>query len=79
MRVGREEYAILQWPIGASLDGQDLSPAELDVMRLALQGLSNAQIAKARRTSIRTVANQLASVFRKLGVRSRLELFALGA
>jgi DNA-binding CsgD family transcriptional regulator len=74
--VGKDEYAILQWPIPAKPDDVALSPAEADVMHLAQQGLSNAEIAKARNTSARTVANQLASVFRKLGIRSRLELYA---
>jgi DNA-binding CsgD family transcriptional regulator len=49
------------------------------VAELALQGLSNDDIARARGTSTRTVANQLASAYRKLGIGSRLQLFALGA
>ena len=40
------------------------------------RGGSNAQIARARGTSARTVANQVASVFVKLGVASRRELLA---
>lgn len=41
-----------------------------------LEGLSNPEIATARQTSVRTVANQVASLFRKLGVRSRPEAVA---
>jgi DNA-binding CsgD family transcriptional regulator len=41
------------------------------------EGQSNAAIAKARGTHVRTVANQLAALFRKLGVASRAELRAL--
>ncbi len=55
----------------------DLSSAESDVARHILAGRSNAEIAALRRCSARTVANQVASLFRKLGVRSRLELVAL--
>lgn len=53
-----------------------VTPAERAVLGLAAAGLSNAQIAARRGVSPRTVANQLASAFRKLGVRSRLELEA---
>ncbi len=37
---------------------------------------ANAQIAAARGTATRTVANQVARLFQKLGVRSRAELVA---
>jgi len=51
-----------------------LSPGERDVARLARTGLSNAEIARARGTSPRTVANQLARIYRKLGMGSRMDL-----
>lgn len=54
----------------------ELTTAERDVARALLRGHSNAKIAADRRRSLRTVANQVAVVFRKLGVRSRGELFA---
>lgn len=53
-----------------------LTEAELEVARLAVEGLDNKSIAARRGTSVRTVANQLASVYRKLGVSSRAELAA---
>ncbi len=56
-----------------------LSPVESEVVTLVLQGRSNREIARLRGTSARTVANQIASVFRKVGVRSRLELVAHAA
>jgi DNA-binding NarL/FixJ family response regulator len=46
----------------------ELSDAERAVLFHVLGGKSYGQVAAARRTSRRTVANQLASVFRKLGV-----------
>jgi len=51
-----------------------LTRAEEDVTRLLLAGCSNSSIAEQRGTSIRTVCNQVASIFKKLGVSSRLEL-----
>ncbi len=53
-----------------------LSPAEQEVLALVLDGHDNASIAAVRRTALRTVANQLASIFRKVGVSSRAELAA---
>jgi DNA-binding NarL/FixJ family response regulator len=51
-----------------------LTGAERTVALFALDGCTNAQIATIRHCSPRTVANQVASAFRKLGVRCRLEL-----
>jgi DNA-binding NarL/FixJ family response regulator len=53
-----------------------LSQAERAVAELATQGLSDETIAKLRGVSKRTVANQLSSVFKKVGVGSRFELAA---
>jgi DNA-binding CsgD family transcriptional regulator len=58
----------------AALDG--LSKGERAVVALAVFGLSNQEIARRRGSSPRTVANQLASAYRKLGVGSRAELLA---
>lgn len=55
----------------------ELTPAERAVARLAAAGSSNAEIGRERGCSSRTVANQLASIYRKLGVGSRGELIAL--
>jgi len=48
-----------------------LSDAEAAVLRELIAGRSHAQISRLRATSRRTVANQLATVFRKLGVSGR--------
>ena len=53
-----------------------LTEAERDVILGVVSGLSNAAIAARRSASPRTVANQLAAIFRKLGVDSRAELTA---
>jgi DNA-binding NarL/FixJ family response regulator len=51
-----------------------LTHAETEVVRAALTGATNSEVAAKRQTSLRTVANQLASAYRKLGVCSRSEL-----
>lgn len=69
-RVGSDEYVVVSWPS----DGQRparLTPAEKEVADFVAAGKTNAQIARARGTSIRTVANQVATLLEKLGVPSR--------
>jgi DNA-binding CsgD family transcriptional regulator len=51
-----------------------LTPAEFLVARLLIEGKSHAEIAARRRTTLRTVANQLATAFHRLGVSGRLGL-----
>jgi DNA-binding CsgD family transcriptional regulator len=51
-----------------------LSKTEREIARLLAEGLSNADIARARRRSVHTVSNQVASIFRKLRITSRLQL-----
>ena len=74
VEVAGEELLVIRVPLKrAALDG-DLSAAEREVAALALSGLTNSEIGRRRGTSERTVANQMATIFRKLGVRSRAEL-----
>jgi DNA-binding NarL/FixJ family response regulator len=51
-----------------------LSPAVCDVVFMHAQGRSHAEIAASRRTSRRTVANQLAVAFNRLGLSGRSAL-----
>ena len=53
-----------------------LTAAERDVFDGLALGLSDAQIAKRRRASVRTVSKQVSAILRKLGVSSRVELSA---
>ena len=69
------EIAILSFSLRGD-ESANLSSAESYVLRHILAGRSNAEIAGLRGCSARTIANQVASLFRKLGVRSRLELVA---
>lgn len=74
--LGGVEYAVLSEEARPAADLSSLTAAEREVMGLVADGLSNADIAKRRGTSARTVANQLAAMFKKLGVGSRSELVA---
>jgi DNA-binding CsgD family transcriptional regulator len=65
--VPRPELALAPW----------VAPAEHAVITLLVEGLTYAEIAQARQTSIRTVANQIASGFRRLNVSGRAELLCL--
>ncbi len=53
-----------------------LTSSERAIFLSILRGLTNAEIAARRKRSLRTVANQIASLFRKLAVSSRAELAA---
>ena len=70
---------VISFPIPDVDWKQVLTPTEIEVVGEALAGLGNAEIGAKRGVASRTVANQLASIYQKLGVRSRLELslFAL--
>ncbi len=72
--LGGEELFVLSVPLGSGGAVAALTPAERDVATLVASGAKNAEIARRRGTSVRTVANQLASIYRKLGVSSRAEL-----
>jgi DNA-binding CsgD family transcriptional regulator len=51
-----------------------LSTAEFDVIGHVLEGKTHQQIADIRKSSMRTIANQIASAYRKLGASGRIEL-----
>jgi DNA-binding NarL/FixJ family response regulator len=53
---------------------ENFTDAERDLAAMIAEPMSNAEIAEARRTSPRTVANQLAAMYRKCGVSTREEL-----
>jgi DNA-binding CsgD family transcriptional regulator len=74
-RVG-EDLAVLELRRREVVQPDCLTRAEHEVALLVLEGKTNADIARLRRTSARTVANQLRSVYNKLGVSSRAELAA---
>jgi DNA-binding NarL/FixJ family response regulator len=67
------DYAMIRIAITPRLPSS-LTTAEAAVATLAIEGLSNAAIARKRKTSVRTVANQLRSIYAKLAVGSRRQL-----
>ena len=74
--IRSEEFLVVSVPLPTlgPLVSAGLSAAEREVTSMILDGMSNREVARARKTSVRTVANQVASVFKKLGVSCRLEL-----
>jgi DNA-binding CsgD family transcriptional regulator/tetratricopeptide (TPR) repeat protein len=63
-----------RWRRGRRGYGDQLSPRELEVVRLLVTGRTNREIADALSRSPKTVAGQLSSAMRKLGVSSRTGL-----
>jgi DNA-binding NarL/FixJ family response regulator len=61
-------------PVGPEL----LTPREASVLEHLRQGRSNAEIAHALHVSVETVRTHRRNIYRKLGVRTRRELAALG-
>jgi DNA-binding NarL/FixJ family response regulator len=74
--LGAVEYMLVAHALDLPEPRTPLTSAERDVAMCLLRGRSLAQIASQRKTSMRTIANQAASIYRKLGVRCRLELGA---
>ncbi len=74
LAVGPERLVVLSFPVGAAPNLPALTPAERQILAAILRGMSNDEIARERGRSVRTVANQIAALFRKTGVRSRAEL-----
>jgi two-component system, NarL family, nitrate/nitrite response regulator NarL len=52
---------------------EDLSPRELDVLRLIAQGMDNTEIAAALNISPRTAKNHVSSILAKLGLPNRVQ------
>lgn len=73
---GLEELAVAAADVEDHIHDPRLTETERGIVSRVLRGETNAAIAAARGTSPRTVANQVARVFKKLGVGSRSELAA---
>ncbi|MBI5069504.1 MAG: helix-turn-helix transcriptional regulator [Deltaproteobacteria bacterium] len=76
LRLGSEQVAVIAFPAPDLRSGLAVTAAEQEVVRGVLSGLTNAEIARQRHRSVRTVANQVAAALRKLRVGSRAELLA---
>lgn len=58
--------------------GEKLSPRELEIIKLAAQGMSNKNIAAELGLTVRTVKGHLANIFSKMNVGSRTEAVIAG-
>ncbi len=74
LRIGEHDHLVLTFRLRKPSAADPLTASEREVAFAVLTGASNAEIARLRGRSVNTVANQLANVFRKLRVQSRLEL-----
>lgn len=75
LRVADEALVVVSLPTDRrTLHG--LTTAEQEIALAVVAGHSSSAIAKQRGRSERTIANQLAAIYRKLGVSSRAELAA---
>lgn len=65
-----------QWNIKATTSFIDdlLTPRELEVVRLTVQGFSNKEIARTLDISHHTVSTHIRQIFSKLGVNRRVQL-----
>ena len=59
-------------------DGEELSPREFEILKLAARGMSNKSIAADVGLTVRTVKGHLANIFSKLNVGSRTEAVITG-
>lgn len=70
---------VFSWPVPAPpRERGQLSRAEREVVSMLLEGVTYAEIAGVRGTSLGTIKKQITSAYRKLGVGSRAELVARG-
>jgi DNA-binding CsgD family transcriptional regulator len=69
-----DDLVLFSWSTDPPSRAPRLSRAEEDVLDRVLRGATNAEIARARGVSARTVANQVAGLLRKLGAASRFDL-----
>jgi DNA-binding CsgD family transcriptional regulator len=71
--AARAREALDRVKVGRQAAG-DLSAAEMQVAELAATGMTNREVAAALFISQKTVEANLASIYRKLGIRTRAEL-----
>ena|GEM_PF-1664308 len=77
--LGDRRLVLFEWDADAAPQREPIVPlstAERNILGELLEGKSSREIATARGRSVRTIANQISSVFRKFGVGSRAELAA---
>jgi DNA-binding NarL/FixJ family response regulator len=71
--ISRKVAAKLSQILQNKEDYKDFTPREMDVLRLVVEGKTNAEIGLALTISEKTVEKHLEAIFRKMGVASRVE------
>jgi DNA-binding CsgD family transcriptional regulator len=69
-----DDLTLLTFPLPEAQLPDALTIAEQEVAVQVFAGASQRDIAEARGVSVKTIGNQLESIYRKLGVSSRVEL-----
>ena len=77
VEIGGDRLKVVSMPSVSSGALDMLTVTEREVALDVITGLSNDEIAQKRGRAPRTIANQLASLYQKLGIRSRAELTVL--
>jgi DNA-binding CsgD family transcriptional regulator len=77
LQVAGEQLLVVGYPLKRPASFAVLTAAELEVTEGVIQGLTPRQLSRQRGVSERTVSNQLANIYKKLGVSSKHELLAL--
>jgi DNA-binding NarL/FixJ family response regulator len=72
--VRGEQLLVGAYPLCNERAVARLTPVEREIAALLLSGATNQHVADQRGTSVRTIANQVQALFRKLGVQSRVQL-----
>jgi DNA-binding CsgD family transcriptional regulator len=77
---GFSQEGVTHWLVSVSSPAESLrsrlSPSEYAIAQFVIDGKRTTEIAAARGTTARTIANQLSSIFRKLNVSGRSALRA---
>ncbi len=73
--LASEPSSSLHWRIPGNI--AQLSPSEEDILAHVLKGCSSEEVARRTGRAEKTVRNHLTSIYRKLRVKSRSELFSI--
>ena len=74
-RVATQSEAVV--PADVNIQTADLTPRELEVLRLVVTGARSSQVASSLGITERTVKSHLASIYQKMGVESRAAAVAM--
>jgi DNA-binding NarL/FixJ family response regulator len=72
--LGERTFLLVSLPLRQDARTEALSPSQRAIARALVSGASNAMVARARATSVRTVANQVREILSRLRVGSRADV-----